>query len=147
MIYQQTWSPLLKIVHRGQMQFLAYISKTKSVRAKVTGSQSDEKVKIYLLCNFQANWTTYCWVNVRYSYFFYLHIILVCSFLFHTRYSLSVNLPLKELLPFKDNFTQFKKKKNTMKLDTQSLKRKINAKKSRLAIQALESLLFNCFCK
>ena len=36
MIYQQTWSPLLKIEHRGQMQFLAYYSKTKAFRATLT---------------------------------------------------------------------------------------------------------------
>ena len=37
MIYQQTWSPLLKIEHRGQMQFLAYNSETEAFKANLTG--------------------------------------------------------------------------------------------------------------
>ena len=35
LICQKTWLPLLKIEHRGQMQFLAYISKTKAFRANL----------------------------------------------------------------------------------------------------------------
>ena len=48
MIYQQTWSPLLKIEHRGQMQFLAYNSKTKAFRANLTWDKIVYQVKIYL---------------------------------------------------------------------------------------------------
>ena len=40
LIRQKTWPPLLKIEHRGQMQFLAYISKTKALRANLTWSKN-----------------------------------------------------------------------------------------------------------
>ena len=37
---QKTWPPWLKIKHRGKMQFTAYISKTKAVRANLTLDKS-----------------------------------------------------------------------------------------------------------
>ena len=36
---QKTWPPWLKIEHRGKMQFLGYISKTKAFRANLTGGK------------------------------------------------------------------------------------------------------------
>jgi len=39
----------------GKMQFLAYNSKTKALRANLTGSKIVDQVKIYLPWNFQMN--------------------------------------------------------------------------------------------
>jgi hypothetical protein len=45
---QPRWPPWLKIEHRGKMQFLAYISKTKAFRANLTRGKIVYLVKIYL---------------------------------------------------------------------------------------------------
>ena len=44
---QKTWPLWLKIEHRGKMQFLAYISKTKAFRANLTWGKIVHQVKIY----------------------------------------------------------------------------------------------------
>jgi len=46
-IRQQTWPPLLKIEHRGKLQFLSNNSKTVTDIKNLAGGKNDQHLKIY----------------------------------------------------------------------------------------------------
>ena len=58
LIRQKTWPPLLKIEHRGKLQFFANYSKTVTDIKILAEGKSDQHDKIYLPWNFQEDPTS-----------------------------------------------------------------------------------------